>query len=614
MDIEARLALFEQVCEAVRYAHRRLVIHRDLKPSNILVTENEDGAPQVKLLDFGIARLLDPELDETVTGTGSRPLTPAYAAPEQLRGEPITTAADVYALGVVLYELLAGRRPERPPKAPSFVVTQDSATARSATPERLSRRLRGDLDTIALKALREDQEERYPSVQLLLEDLKRYKGELPLHARPLTTGYRVRKFVKRHRAGVLIGAAFVVLLAVSVIAFALQHRQTVRERDRAEAAAVQTQQVTTFLAGLFSDADPKNMASDSLDATHLLARGVERVEEDLADQPEIQARMFHELAAIYYSMGQNAEAEPLFERALGIRRVQFGELHGEVAASLYSLASTRYLLGNTEGADSLFVQWEELAAALPRDETPEQAERLSFLANLNVHRGELDAAETYAREARGLRIQLFGEVHREAIASANMLAYIWVLQGMVTQAEALTREQLTLLEQLDEEEPKLRAVTLMNLARILSKTGSEHEAHDAFRESIELHSGLYGSTPTLVTMQLEFGKMLHEHGEYDEAEQTLREAETGFNELYGNDGFYSLHVRSCLGGVLRDQGEYEEAEALLEPTIITLTATRGQTDSYTQHAIKNIVSLYDAWGLPEEAARYRAMMVEEEEE
>lgn len=124
MDIEARLALFEQVCEAVRYAHRRLVIHRDLKPSNILVTENEDGAPQVKLLDFGIARLLDPELDETVTGTGSRPLTPAYAAPEQLRGEPITTAADVYALGVVLYELLAGRRPERPPKAPSSVVTQ----------------------------------------------------------------------------------------------------------------------------------------------------------------------------------------------------------------------------------------------------------------------------------------------------------------------------------------------------------------------------------------------------------------------------------------------------------------------------------------------------------
>ena len=185
---------------------------------------------------------------------------------------------------------------------------------------------------------------------------------------------------------------------------------------------------------------------------------------------------------------------------------------------------------------------------------------------------------------------------------------------MVTQAETLIREQLRLVEQLDADEPLLRAGILSSLARILSALGSEREAHDTFRESLEIRRGLYGMTPTLLTMQLEFGKMLSEHGEYDEAEQALREAETGFNELYGNDGFYSLHVRSCLGGVLRDQGKYREAEALLEPTIVALTATRGQTDSYTQHVIKNIVSLYDAWGRPENAVRYRAMIVEEEEE
>src|SRR5690606_19179777 len=172
LGVEARLALLERACEAVQHAHRRLVVHRDLKPSNVLVTEDEGGAPRVKLLDFGVAKLLAPDAAEAMTRTGGGALTPAYAAPEQRRGEAVTTAADVYALGVVLYELLTGARPDETARPPSAAVTPEAAAARGATAERLRRRLRGDLDTIVLKALREEPEARYPSVESLLEDLR----------------------------------------------------------------------------------------------------------------------------------------------------------------------------------------------------------------------------------------------------------------------------------------------------------------------------------------------------------------------------------------------------------------------------------------------------------
>src|SRR5690606_35108467 len=220
LGLDGRLGLFAQACEGVAYAHRRLVVHRDLKPSNVLVGEGEGGRPVVKLLDFGIARLLDAGDGEAVTRLG-RPMTPEYAAPEQRAGAAVTTATDVYALGVLLYELLTGRRPEAAPRPPSAVAAE--------------RRYRGDLDTLALTALHPDPDRRYGSAEALLDDLRRLRAGLPLRARPDTPGYRLRRFVGRHRWGVGAATLGVALLVAFTVALALQQRQTARARDDAEA-------------------------------------------------------------------------------------------------------------------------------------------------------------------------------------------------------------------------------------------------------------------------------------------------------------------------------------------------------------------------------------------
>jgi len=367
LPLDARLALFEQIAEAVAYAHRNLVVHRDLKPSNILVTE--DG--QAKLLDFGIAKLLGDD-DAAHTREGLRLLTPEYAAPEQVRGEAVTTATDVYALGVLLYELMTGRRPcdlagpgllarERAllhaePPRPSAALVPEAAAARATTPERLRRRLNGDLDTIVLKALRREPERRYASVGALREDLRRAQRGLPVEARPESALYRAGKFVRRHRLGVAAATAFVLLLAGSVVALGLQQRQTARERDRAEAARARAEQTAGFLEGLFDAADPfAPERLDTLRARDLLARGQAAAERDLAEQPLLQAQLLGAIGRAYTRLGLYAEAEAVLRRALvrealAINRAALGDDHPAVAFNVARRAQIYHARGDHAAA------------------------------------------------------------------------------------------------------------------------------------------------------------------------------------------------------------------------------------------------------------------------
>lgn len=345
LSVDARLALFAEVAHAVQHAHRNLVVHRDLKPSNVLV--DRDG--RVKLLDFGIAALLHDE-DETITRTQHlRPMTPAFASPEQLSGEPVTTVSDVYQLGHLLYRLLTGCPPYRPdtqdpeawrravtgsdPVAPSEVVAREEvrqrlapdgdaiarvAEQRATTPARLSRTLAGDLETIVLMALRREPDRRYASALQLAEDVERFRDGLPVRAQPDRASYRLRKFVARNRVAVSVGMLGVLLVAAFVVTVTLQARQLAAERDRARGEAETAEGVTGFLLDIFADSAPGAGSTIDVRALDVVNRAADRIQTDLADDPIVRARVLAAIGGLYNRFGEEDRGRPLLAEAVRV--------------------------------------------------------------------------------------------------------------------------------------------------------------------------------------------------------------------------------------------------------------------------------------------------------
>lgn len=541
-----RLALFRVVCAAVQYAHRNLIVHRDLKPSNILVTE--EGT--VKLLDFGIAKLLsDEQTPETVlqTQAGLRLMTPEYAAPEQIRGDIVTTATDVYQLGVVLYELLTGHRPyhlesrvraeveriilEEEPTRPSTAIgtTQDAETvslARRTSRERLRRRLAGDLDTIVLMALRKDINQRYGSAEHLSEDLRRHLVGLPVQAQSATLRYRVSKFIRRHRIGVGATAVIVSLMltvVTLVILFAVtqaqQNERITQERDKA-------QHVVNYLIDIFKVSNPDETQGQQITAEEILRRGATQAAHDLAAQPDVLALMQHTIGTVYTNLGLYTAADSLLRQALALRtQPQREDLSPDQATTLHQLGVLTVLRGNYHAARPLLDEALHIRETLYGPTHADVAHTLRERAYIDYVEGNYEAADSRYSQILSVLEALPDTLDNLLAGVTNDLAMIRTQEERYTEAELLFRQALAAHRRLHGNLNMDVATDLSNLALVLKRQNRLDEAEPIYREVLSISRTLLDPNhPDLATDLNNFGTFQQDRGNLTEAESLFREA------------------------------------------------------------------------------------------
>ena len=668
LSIRDRLEMFRRVCGAVHYAHQRLIIHRDIKPANILITK--EGEP--KLLDFGIAKLLDPETSMAVeqTLTFAAAMTLEYASPEQVQGEAMTTASDTYSLGVILYELLTGQRPyrikgrsraevaraitEQEPTKPSTAIARSDGNLKAEISNLKS--LKGDLDNIVLKAMRKEAQRRYASVEQLSEDIRRHLANLPVSARPDTPGYRTTKFVKRHKAGVAAAAIVFIILTGGIAATLWQGHIARQQRDHARIEQAKADRIKSFLTDMLTYSSPEYTSSNptkNRDAkvSELVDQAAKRAEADLADQPEVLAEVQSTIGGVYAAQGRYDQAEAILRAAREKAAQLYGVGSHQTAEISGKLANVLLGKGNYVEADALFrqnIEIERRLAAEGRGNDKDLARALAAYGGMLDQRQER-AAEGYLREAltyssafngkeRVFVAMLYNDLSNEALyrgdeeeaerclrasldeyrklppgtyvemaVTLSNLGATLITKGKYTEAEPLVLEGLELRRKVLGNAHTGTAGALYRLSDLRYRQGKYGEAEKAAQESIEIFKRAL-ATPedsTLFTNPLlEMGLILNKAGRLHEAEAYLRQALDIRTRLLPKGNLGIGKAEGALGECLTLQKRYADAEPLLLDSYEILESTTVSNDARRTEALQRLVSLYEAWGKPQEAARY----------
>jgi eukaryotic-like serine/threonine-protein kinase len=622
LSIKQRLESFIQACEAVQHAHQKAIIHRDLKPANILVVEI-GGKPVPRIIDFGLAKAISSQAvgEKALTRFGGFVGTPGFMSPEQ--ADPclfdVDTRTDVYSLGVVLYMLLTGVLPlasrreeplvevlrqlrEQEPERPSTKVGREResasvAASRGVEPTQLSSLLRGDLDWIAMKALEKERTRRYGSPSDLAADIQRYLNHEPVVARPASAGYRLRKYVRRHRAGVLVAGLLVLFLAGFAVAQAVQLRRITLERDRANRERDRATRVTDFTTGMFKVSDPSQARGNTVTAREILDKASNDIDRELATDPQLQAQLMNVMGNVYENLGLPSRAQSLFERCVEIERKALGPENPETLSSMTLLSKSIREQGRFPEAEKLEEETLVTERKVLGAEDPRTVLTATQLAWTLKQEGRYAEAAKLDREALEIERRVLPPDSPQALSTINDLASALRSQGNYAEAQKLDRQTLETRQRVLGGDHPQTLDSMTHLASDLADEGLFADAEKVDQQAFGLSRRVYGPEhPYTLGEMTNLANDLESEGRFVEAEKLARQALEIQSRVLGPSHPQTVDAIDNLAEILRGEGRYSQAEKLDRQALDLRQRRIGPNHPHTLESMTGLASDLDAEG------------------